>query len=176
MACSNGSFQLESPAFADGGWIPALHSADGLNLSPPLRWRGTPSGCGSLALVMDDPEAAAGPWLHWLLFNIPPSLQRLPAGLERAPQLANGARHGRCWGVTTFARLGYQGPQPPQGQVHRYRFSLHALERPLELPSGCTVFELRGAMADQQLGSATLTGLYGQNRCTQQQMRQSAAR
>lgn len=175
MACSNGSFQLESPAFADGGVIPALHSGDGLDLSPPLRWRGTPRGCGSLALLMDDPDAAAGPWLHWLLFNIPPTLQRLPAGLERAPELANGARHGRCWGVSTFARIGYQGPRPPRGEVHRYRLALSALDQPLELPPGCTVFDLRKAMAGHVLATTTLTGLCGRNQAAQTKLRQSAA-
>ena len=101
MACSNGSFQLESPAFADGGVIPALHSGDGLDLSPPLRWRGSPRGCGSLALVMDDPDAAAGPWLHWLLFNIPPTLQRLhgvrPAQGDGRPCAGHNSPHGPLW-------------------------------------------------------------------------------
>lgn len=175
MACSNGSFQLESPAFADGDRIPHLHSGNGLNLSPPLHWRGTPEGCRSLALVMDDADAPGGPWLHWLLFNIPASQRRLPAGLERAEQLANGTRHGRCWGVQAFSRTGYQGPEPPEGELHRYRFALHALDAPLELPPGCTLPDLEGAMAGHRLATATLTGLYGVAKASPTQMRQSAA-
>lgn len=175
MACSNGFFVLESPAFADGALIPSLHSGEGLNLSPPLHWRGAPAGTRSFALVMDDPDAPTGPWLHWLLFNIPAQLQRLPAGLERSPQLANGARHGRCWGVSSFQRLGYQGPLPPAGRTHRYRFRLHALDQLLELPPGCTVSDLLQAMVGHQLGQAELTGLYACGSAPPAALRHSAA-
>lgn len=153
MACSNGSFRLDSPAFADGDRIPALHSGEGLNLSPPLHWHGAPNGTASYALVVDDPDAPPGPWVHWVLFNIPATLQRLPAGLERAAQLPNGARHGRCWGVSTFQRLGYQGPLPP----------------------GCTVADLTLAMAGHLLATTELTGLYAGTRAAQRKVRQSAA-
>lgn len=175
MACSNGTFQLTSPAFADGALIPSLHSAEGLNLSPPLRWQGAPAGTASFTLVMDDPDAPTGPWLHWVLFNIPGQLQRLPAGLERSPQLADGARHGRCWGVSRFGRIGYQGPLPPAGQEHRYRFRLHALDAALELPPGCTLTDLEQAMASHLLGTAQLTGLYAGRSSQPLGVQQSAA-
>jgi Raf kinase inhibitor-like YbhB/YbcL family protein len=180
MASSNGSFHLGSPAFADGALIPVIHTGEGLNLSPPLQWGGAPPGTGSYALVLDDPDAPSGPWVHWLLFNIPASQQRLPAGLERSPELPNGARHGSCWGVSTFHRLGYQGPQPPAGarRAHRYRFQLHALDGPLPLEPGCSVFELRQAMASHRLGSAELTGLYASaypGTTARQDVQQSAA-
>ena len=80
MVSSNGSFHLESPAFRDGELIPVIHTGEGLNLSPPLRWSGAPAHTGSYALVMDDPDAPGGTWVHWLLFNIPPQLRALPAG------------------------------------------------------------------------------------------------
>jgi Raf kinase inhibitor-like YbhB/YbcL family protein len=158
--------------------IPVIHTGEGLNLSPPLHWDGAPPGTGSYALVLDDPDAPPGPWVHWVLFNIPASLQRLPAGLERSPELPNGARHGRCWGVSTFHRLGYQGPQPPAGRAHRYRFQLHALDGPLPLGPGCSVLELRQAMAGHQLGCTELTGLYASaasGQPTDANVRQSAA-
>jgi Raf kinase inhibitor-like YbhB/YbcL family protein len=160
MASSNGSFHLSSPAFSDGSLIPVIHTSEGLNLSPPLQWGGAPAGTGSYALVLEDPDAQPGPWVHWVLFNIPATQQRLPAGLERSAELANGARHGSCWGVSTFHRLGYQGPQPPADQAHRYRFQLTALDGPLSLESGSSVFELRQAMAPHTLASAELTGLF----------------
>ena len=175
MACSNGSFRLDSPAFADGDRIPALHSGEGLNLSPPLHWHGAPSGTVSYSLVVDDPDAPTGPWVHWVLFNIPATLQRLPAGLERTAQLANGARQGRCWGVSTFQRLGYQGPLPPAGQLHRYRFRLHALDQELPLPPGSTVTDLTMAMAGHLLATTELPGLYAGTRAPQHKVRQSAA-
>lgn len=160
MVSSNGSFHLESPAFRDGELIPLIHTAEGLNLSPPLRWSGPPEHTRSYALLLEDWDSPAGSWVHWLLFNIPASLRALPAGLERSPELANGARHGSCWGVGRFERIGYQGPLPPAGLAHRYVFELVALDASLDLPPGCTVFDLRAAIADHELGRASLTGLY----------------
>jgi len=159
-ATSPSTFVLESPAFVDGGWIPAIHSQAGLNLSPPLRWHGEPANTGSFALLLEDPDAPGGTWVHWVLFNIPPQLHRLPIGLERHPQLANGACHGRCWGHQRFERIGYQGPQPPPGPSHRYRFGLHALRQPLPLVPGCSATDLKRAMAGELLATAELTGLF----------------
>jgi Raf kinase inhibitor-like YbhB/YbcL family protein len=163
MGSSNGTFHLESPAFRDGDSIPVIHSGEGLNLSPPLRWSGAPPATRSYALVLEDPDAPAGCWVHWLLFNIPPSLRALPAALERAPELANGARHGSCWGVGRFERIGYQGPLPPPGTAHRYVFELVALDADLDLAPGCTVFELREAIRSHALARAELTGLYARS-------------
>ncbi|MFM8525896.1 MAG: YbhB/YbcL family Raf kinase inhibitor-like protein [Cyanobacteriota bacterium] len=160
MSSRNGRFHLESPAFADGALIPAIHTADGLDLSPPLRWGGAPAGTGSFALVMEDPDAPAGTWVHWVLFNIPADLQALPSGLDRSPQLANGARHGGCWGVREAHRIGYQGPEPPPGPMHRYVFSLYALDGSLSLEPAVTLARLRPAMQGHQLAVAQLTGLY----------------
>ena len=160
MVSSNGTFHLESPAFRDGELIPVIHTGEGLNLSPPLRWSGAPEHTYSFALLLEDHDSPAGSWVHWLLFNIPAALRALPAGLERAPELPNGARHGSCWGVGRFERIGYQGPLPPAGLAHRYVFELVALDAALDLPAGCTVFELRAAMAGHALGRAELTGLY----------------
>jgi Raf kinase inhibitor-like YbhB/YbcL family protein len=161
MSSRNGRFHLQSPAFAEGGIIPALHAADGLDLSPPLRWSGAPPQTRSLVLLLEDPDAPAGPWVHWVLFNIPPEVQALPAGLDRTPRLANGACHGGCWGVTEAHRIGYQGPEPPPGQTHRYVFSLIALDCTLPLAPAVTVGQLREAMEGHQLATARLTGLYG---------------
>jgi len=152
------TFRLESPAFANGASIPVLHTAQGLDLSPPLSWRGEPGPTSSYALVVDDPDAARGPWVHWILFNIPRDLHGLPTGLQRQAELANGARHGGCWGVQRFERLGYQGPQPPPGPSHRYRFVLHALDTRLPLDPGSTLKELQQAMEGHVLAKAELTG------------------
>lgn len=160
MGCSNGTFHLESPAFPEGGLIPVIHTAEGLNLSPPLRWSGAPADTQSFALVMQDPDCPAGMWVHWLLFNIPSSLRALPAGLERTPELANGMRHGECWGIARFERIGYQGPMPPAGTTHRYVFDFMALDTALELPAACTVFDLRDAVNRHVLARTELSGLY----------------
>lgn len=161
MASSNGHFQLQSPAFADGQPIPSLYAAEGLDLSPPLRWSGEPSHTRCFTLWMEDPDAAEGHWIHWVLFNIPGGQHRLPAGLERQPQLANGACHASCGGVLQFPRLGYQGPQPPRGELHRYAFLLYAMNQPLPLRPGSCPVAVRQAMQGHVLASARLVGTYG---------------
>jgi Raf kinase inhibitor-like YbhB/YbcL family protein len=160
MGSNNGTFHLESPAFRDGELIPVIHTGEGLNLSPPLRWSGAPATTRSYALLLEDQDSPAGSWVHWLLFNIPAALRALPAGLERAAELPNGARHGSFWGVGRFERIGYQGPLPPPGSAHRYVFELVALDAALDLPPGCTVFDLRAAIRTHALARAELTGLY----------------
>ncbi|MFZ9748903.1 MAG: YbhB/YbcL family Raf kinase inhibitor-like protein [Vulcanococcus sp.] len=162
MSSSNGTFHLESPAFRDGDLIPAIHTGHGLNLSPPLRWSGSPAGTESLALLVEDPDAPSGTWVHWVLFNIPASIKALPAGLERSPRLANGACHGSCWGVDRFERIGFQGPMPPPGRAHRYRFELIALDCLLPLQPGCTVHQVREAMEGHELARTALIGFFSQ--------------
>lgn len=151
---------LLSSAFDSGGWIPPIHTADGDDLSPPLHWQGAPPATQTYALILDDPDAPPGLWIHWVLFDIPASRSSLPPGLERADQLADGARHGSCWGVDRFSRRGYHGPQPPPGPPHRYRFQLSALDCRLDLPPGSTAAAVRGAMAPHLLAQAELIGLY----------------
>lgn len=152
--------RLSSPAFADGEAIPRLYTAEGSNLSPPLCWSGVPAEAGSLCLVLDDPDAPAGVWLHWLLYDIPPDATGLPAGVPPLPRLPDGALQGRCWGVRSFERLGYQGPQPPPGPPHRYRFTLTALRGRSGLAPGATAPKLRAVIAAQRLAEAVLIGTY----------------
>ncbi|TCD57023.1 YbhB/YbcL family Raf kinase inhibitor-like protein [Synechococcus sp. BS55D] len=163
MASSNGRFHLDSPAFHNGDLIPTIHAADSLNLSPPLRWTGAPTGTSSFSLIVDDPDVPAGPWVHWVLFNIPADQRSLTAAQPQSLQLSNGARHGSCWGINRYQRIGYQGPFPPNGELHRYVFQLAALDSHLPLPAGSTVSALRTAMQPHVLAEASLTGLYGRN-------------
>lgn len=151
---------LHSDAFPPGGWIPREHSGEGDDLSPPLRWSGVPPGVGAFALILDDPDAPPGLWIHWVLFNLPPHLRELPAGLPADEQLDSGAIHGACWGVESFSRVGYAGPLPPPGPAHRYRFRLTALKAPLALPAKATAAEVRAAMAGLALAEAELVGRY----------------
>jgi Raf kinase inhibitor-like YbhB/YbcL family protein len=153
--------KLESSAFREGEWIPRLHTGEGLDRSPDLHWRQEPEQTGAFALILDDPDAPAGLWVHWVLFDIPAGVHALPEGLPRRPRLENGARHGSCWGVNTFSRMGYHGPQPPPGPPHRYRFTLTALDHTLDLPAGATPEEVRKAIGEHKLATAILTGLYG---------------
>lgn len=152
--------RLDSPAFADGAAIPRRYTGEGRNLSPPLLWSGLPQQTRSLCLILDDPDAPAGLWVHWVVYDIPSQALGLPEGTPRLPRLADGSCQGRCWGVQQFSRLGYHGPQPPPGPAHRYRFTLTALAEPLGWPPGATAPQLRQAIAPLTLAEALLWGCY----------------
>lgn len=153
---------LTSPAFMNNAYIPAKHACGGADVSPELRWAGLPEGTQSLAVIMDDPDAPPGTWVHWVLFDIPPSLKGLKENIAKAEVLPDGSRHGRSWGVDedNFSRLGYSGPCPPPGKPHRYFFKVYALDKLLELPAGTAKGALLKAMEGHVLARAELIGLY----------------
>jgi Raf kinase inhibitor-like YbhB/YbcL family protein len=151
---------FSSPAFAQGQAIPPPHTCDGDNHSPALAWENPPPGTQSFALIMDDPDAPSGLWVHWVLYDLPAGLNGLPADLPKTPSLENGAKQGACWGVNHFDRIGYQGPCPPPGKPHHYYFVLYALDRPLHLPAKKTAAEIRAAMQGHILAEAALVGTY----------------
>nr|HPQ61182.1 YbhB/YbcL family Raf kinase inhibitor-like protein [Syntrophales bacterium] len=110
---------LKSPAFEEGGMIPDRHTCDGENISPPLEWEGAPEGVKSYALLCEDPDAPMGSWVHWVVYDIPPSIAKLPEQVPSEAVLVNGGRQG----TNDFYRMGYGGPCPPSG-THRYFFRL----------------------------------------------------
>ena len=93
------AFQLTSPAFKNNERIPKKHTGEGEDASPALAWTQAPAGAKSFALIMDDPDAPPGTWIHWVLYDIPGDLTSLPEGLPKKETLPNGAKHGICWGV-----------------------------------------------------------------------------
>jgi Raf kinase inhibitor-like YbhB/YbcL family protein len=149
-------FQLSSLAFLEGHAIPAVHTGDGDDVSPPLAWKSAPKAAASLSLICEDPDAPRGTWIHWVLFNLPPDTQQLPQGVPPQPTLANGARQGK----NDFGKIGYGGPAPPPGKPHRYYFRLYALDASINLPSGATRQELLTAMHGHVLAEAHLMGTY----------------
>ncbi len=155
------AFSLTSPAFTDGSMIDKKYTCDGANVSPPLAWKDAPAGTKSFALIMDDPDAPAGTWVHWVLYQIPASAASLEEGVGKSPTLSNGAVSGASWGVNDFSRIGYQGPCPPPGKPHRYVFKLLALDAALNLPAKAGKFDVEKAAQGHVLGQAQLTGKYG---------------
>lgn len=151
---------LTSPAFAEGGPIPTKHTGDSLDVSPPLRWSGVPEGVRSFALICDDPDAPGGTWVHWVLFNLPPTTRELPENVPPAENVANGARQGR----NDFQHLGYGGPAPPPGRPHRYLFKVHALDCELSVRPGATKRDLLEAMQGHVLAEGLLMGTYHRSR------------
>ena len=150
-------FLLASSAFEGGERIPTRYTCDGEDISPPLSWKGVPEGTRSLALVVEDPDAPRGTFVHWVIYDIPPDTEGLPAGVPRERELASGARQG----INDFGVIGYRGPCPPPGKLHRYFFILLALDVELPLEPGATQAELETALKGHVLGEAKLMGTYG---------------
>ena len=148
--------ELSSAEFAPGSDIPAKFTCEGPDASPSLSWGGLPDGTQSVCLIMDDPDAPVGTWVHWVLYDLPPGTRELPEGVPAEEQLSSGARQGR----NDFGRIGYGGPCPPPGSPHRYFFKLYALDAPTGLEPGATKAELERAMQGHVLMQAELIGLY----------------
>lgn len=148
--------ELTSSSFEEGETIPRQHTCDGQDLSPALRWSGVPEETGAFALVVDDPDAPAGTWVHWVLYGIPSDRNELPGGIAAAETALDVARQGR----NDFQRLGYGGPCPPPNGAHRYRFTLFALDADPGLEPGATKQALLEAVEGHVLGQARLTGRY----------------
>ena len=150
------SFTISSPAFPNGGPIAARYTCDGDDISPALAWSEVPAAAQSLALIADDPDAPAGTWTHWLLWNIPARATFLAENAPKVEVLDNGARQG----VNDFRRIGYGGPCPPPGKPHRYFFRLYALDVRLDLKPGASRGELERAMAPHILAQTQWMGTY----------------
>ena len=154
------TFSISSSAFKDGERIPARFTCNGPDLSPPIEISGIPEGAKSLALIVDDPDAAKEPrgngrtWDHWILVNIPPDTKSIPEG---------STPPGAIEGTNDFGNVGYGGPCPPTFQ-HRYHFKLYALDSNLDLEVGVSKPDAESAMDGHLIGSATLTCVYEQPR------------
>ncbi len=144
--------ELTSPAFESGEPIPARHTCDGDDLSPPLEWTRPPAGTVSLALCVDDPDAGRHPFTHWLAWGLEPE-----AGV-----LAEG-RPAPAEGRNDFGAPGYRGPCPPPGTPHRYVFRLFALDAEPGLGSSDRRLSFDRAIDGHVLETAELTGLFGRS-------------
>lgn len=142
---------IASPAFPMNSMIPDTYTCNGENQSPPLSWDHIPPKTQSLTLIIDDPDAPSGVWTHWIVFNIPPTLNKLEAGSPMPSGAANGKN---SWGG-----LGYRGPCPTIG-AHAYHFKLYALDTVLSLGNGTTSDLILNAMTGHVIASAELVGLY----------------
>jgi Raf kinase inhibitor-like YbhB/YbcL family protein len=151
------ALDLKSSAFEPGGAVPKKYTEDGTNVSPPLEWSEPPAGTGWLALVMDDPDAPRGTWVHWVLWGLAADRRELPENVPRTETVLGGARQGR----NDFKKTGYGGPAPPKGPAHRYYFKLYALDVELKLPAGSTKADLEKAMKGHVLAQGELMGKYG---------------
>ena len=149
------SISLSSTAFTAGASIPANYSCTGRSVSPPLGWGNPPAGTKSFALIMDDPDAPIGTFVHWVIYNIPASNRGLPEAVPANTKLADGTQQGN----NGAGRVGYTGPCPPSG-THRYFFKLYALDNVLSLSSGASKDQLLKAMQGHILAQGELMGTF----------------
>ena len=141
---------VTSTAFAEGAAIGAKYTCDGVNVNPPLAIGATPAGTRSLALIMDDPDAPVGIWVHWVAWNIPAQTREIPE---------NGMPAGAQQGLNDWKRNDYGGPCPPSG-THRYYFKIYALDTTLTLAPATTKVDLERAMQGHVLAVGQLMGTY----------------
>jgi Raf kinase inhibitor-like YbhB/YbcL family protein len=149
------SLNIMSSAFGEGDLIPRQYTCDGRDVSPPITWTGAPAGTKSLALIADDPDAPAGTWVHWVVYNLPAGVAELHEAIPPDRELKGGGRQGK----NDFRKIGYGGPCPPSG-THRYFFKLYALDAELDLEPGATKADVLAAMEGRILAEARLIGKY----------------
>lgn len=152
---SEDSMNLTSTAFSYGEFIPAKYSCNGEDVSPSLSWTEPPAGTQSFALIMDDPDAPVGTWVHWVLFNLPASARGLSEGMPSDLKFADGSVQG----ITSARSHGYHSPCPPSG-THRYFFKLYALDTTLSLTFAADKKEVLAAMDGHILAQAELMGKF----------------
>jgi Raf kinase inhibitor-like YbhB/YbcL family protein len=146
---------ISSPAFQAGGDIPSEFTCEGTNTSIPLEWSSIPKNTKSLALIMDDPDAPVGIFVHWVVYNIPPAVSGFPKDLPNTQELEDGIRQG----TNDTSKTGYCGPCPPSG-THRYFFKLYALDCMLKPKDALLKSDLLKAMEGHIIENTEMIGLY----------------
>ena len=152
------SFKITSSDFKDGEVIPKMFSCDGDDISPELKWTGSPEGTKSFALIVEDPDAPVGTFTHWIVYDMPATFKELYRGFGNDIDMKDGIKEG----VSDFGFRGYGGPCPPKGHgTHRYIFVLKALDvDTLGLPDSAKKSEVKDAIKGHVLGETKMTGVY----------------
>jgi len=150
------NLSLTSTAFAEGQPIPQKYTCQGSDISPPLIWTHAPANTKSFAIIVDDPDAPMGTWVHWVLYDLPAGTNALREDVAKTQSLAGNAKQG----INDFHQLGYGGPCPPPGKPHRYYFKIYALDAMLDLQPGATKKEVEAAMKGHILAEGQLMGTY----------------
>src|SRR5262245_55225993 len=153
---------VRSPRIAADQPIPRDYTADGRNISPPIAWTNVPSGTKQLALVLEDPDAGnPPPFVHWVLYNLPPTATGVPEAISIDPQAPMPKEiAGAIQGVSGFGRPIYRGPAPPPGKPHHYHFVVYALDADLGLKPGLTRADLLAAIRGHVIGQGELVATY----------------
>ena len=147
------SITVTSKAFAANAAIPVEHTCDGRDLLPPVTWSAPPQGTRALVVVLEDPDVSSGVFTHFILMNVSAEATSVTEG-------ADFAAMGAAIGVNDFGNARYNGPCPPKGEAHRYRFRVVALDAPLKLNEGATREALDAAMDGHLIGEGVLQGYF----------------
>lgn len=149
------NISISAEAFKYGDTIPDKYTCMGKDISPELSWTGIPEGTNSILLIMDDPDAPGATFVHWILFDIPATTQKLPVEVQKSKTLNDFSRHG----INDFGSIGYGGPCPPPGKPHRYYFRIYALDKMLELLPGTSMSQVDLAIKGHILAKGELMGM-----------------
>jgi Raf kinase inhibitor-like YbhB/YbcL family protein len=147
---------LTSPAISSGAAIASNFSCTGADRSPALAWSNAPQATKTFALVVEDPDAPGGTFIHWVAYNIPVSVTSLPAGVPQSAEIAGGGTNG----INSFDHIGYNGPCPPPGKVHHYHFRLYAVDSTLTPGNKVDAAALESAMKGHVVATAELVGTF----------------
>ena len=147
---------VASTAFLAGHAIPNTYSGEGANVSPDLTWNGASGDVKSYVVICDDPDAPGRTWVHWTVWNIPPSMTRLDKAVSSAVLQAAGAIQG----ITSAGVAGYRGPMPPPGSTHHYYFRVYALDTQLSIAATADRAQLDSAMSGHVLSQGQLVGTF----------------
>lgn len=153
----NMEMKIYSSAFKDGNFIPSRYTCEGANVSPQLHWNNVPKDVKSFAIIMHDPDAPGGDFVHWVIYNIPGNVKELHEDVTPSRNISDEV----MFGTNEFGRVGYSGPCPPPGKPHHYLIQIYALDTILHhLETGCTRQQLLKAMEGHILAEDKLTGKF----------------
>lgn len=155
FASETKSLSVTSTAFGAGKVIPKQYTGEGKDVSPPLKWTAGPKGTKCYAISVEDPDAPRGTWWHWVAANIPATVTQLAEGASQ-----RAMPKGAIEGTNDFEKRGYNGPMPPRGQNHRYRFKVVALSDMVKLDAGCTKDQYEAAIKGHITGQGEVVGTY----------------
>lgn len=155
-ALADEPFRMSSPSIQPGASIAADFTCSGGDSSPAIEWTGAPASTRSFAMIVDDPDAPSGIFIHWVVFNVPSGTTALKAAIARDSTIPGGGSQG----VNGFGNIGYNGPCPPPGKVHHYHFRVFALDSKLDVAAGANAGAVQSAMNGHVVASAEFTGTF----------------
>ena len=153
---TNMIFTLSSKSILPNQPISDKYTCFDKDISPQLQWSNTPTGTRAFVLICDDPDAPAGTWIHWVLYDIPSTTSILPEGLDKTKIVLGNAKQG----INDFGKIGYNGPMPPPGRTHRYFFKIYAVDKETGMAPGMKKDQVIKTIEGHILGQAEIIGTY----------------